>query len=240
MAGGIGDVLAPAPTDEAPEENRLWVRVPPGFLALPIGPGAERTLVDAGEYLRELLPERQRELLPSVIGTMTALLDLLARDGALYAGVGAHTAEDGEWVTSTLVVSAHALNQKRNPRLALRDYVEVMAADGDHGQVEMVGLPDGRSALSVERVAQLPARQLPDEPPQPGVMVGVYQLQLIVPSSDGSRMAVLEFCTPYVAQGPDFRAMMIWFAVTVAFEPPTGSEEGGSTSRAITDVLGGS
>lgn len=238
MSSGFNDILNP-PAQEAEEaKNPLWLRIPPGFARLPIE-GAATTLAQIGVYLRDLLPERQRALLPTVIGTMTGLLDLLAANGALYVGVGAHSTDDGTWITSTLVVSAHQLGDKKNPRIALRDYVTVMSEAGDEGSVEMVELPDGRSALAVENVARLPVRRLPDEPAASGETTGVYQLRLIIPSSDGRRMAVLEFSTPFVTYGPEFRAMMIWFATTVSFEAPARSEEGSATSRSIASALGG-
>jgi hypothetical protein len=239
MGIGFNDILNPPAADAKEAEAGLWVKIPPGFLRLPLT-NAATVLPQIATYINDLLPERQREVLPTVIGTLVGLLDLLAADGARYVGIGAHTADDGTWITSTLVVSDHKLGkEKQNPRIALRDYVLVMDQAEDQGNVEPLELPDGRSALSIEKVSQLPVRRLPGEQAGPGEMTGVYQLQLLVPSTDGRRLAALEFSTPYVAYGPEFRAMMIWFATTVAFEAPEDSEQGSAVSRSITSVLGG-
>jgi hypothetical protein len=215
----------------------FWIELPPGYIPLPLD-DVETTLATAEANLRELAPEDQRELLAAVIGTFTLLLEDLQERDAAYCGLGWHTAEDGEIVPSSLVVSLQRFPQRRNPRLVIKDLVEIRAEANEHGQVDVVDLDPG-PALFFESVLTLPSPQLPGQPPNAEPDADVYQLQALVPSPDGTKLAAIDFSTPDIPHGTRFRAMMVLMANSVSFTPPPGSEDAGGAARSISRILGG-
>ena len=236
----LAGILEPAAQPEDGRAN-FWIELPQGYFPLPLT-DVESTLAAAEANLRELAPEDKRELLSAVVGTFTLLLADLEARGAAYCGLGWHTAEDGEIVPSSLVVSLQRLPERRNPRLVLGDLVTAKAEDGEHGQVDLVDLDSG-PALFFESVLTLPRPRIPGEQQLAGVGSAqdaeVYQLQAVVPSGDGTRLVAIDFSTPDVAHGTQFRAMMVLMANSVSFSPPPGSEEAGSAAQSISQILGG-
>lgn len=234
-AGGAGGGDADGGDGSEPD---LWIGVPPGFLALPLEDPASR-VAEAGQVLAQFVPEESRALFEATLGSLELLLTELAARRTVYCGIGFHTAEDGEQIGSSLVASLHTFPEKRNPRLVIRDMVTAQDESGEPGHVELIDLDNG-PAMFVEAVRELPTPQLPGGPPIPdGATSKVYQLRALVPSSDGTKLAALEFSTPRVEHGIQFRTMMALMAGTVAFEPPVGSGGEGTVSKRISDILGG-
>jgi hypothetical protein len=230
------DILRPA---AEPEDGRLnfWIELPPGYFPLPLT-DVESSLAAAQANLRELAPEDKQELLAAVVGTFTLLLEDLEQRNAAYCGLGWHTAEDGEVVPSSLVISLQRFPERRNPRLVVKDLIEIRAQAGEHGQVDAVDLESG-PALFFESVLTLPRPQIPGGPPNADPDAEVYQLQALVPSADGTRLVAIDFSTPDIPHGPYFRAMMVLMADSVSFSPPPGSEDAGSAAQSISQILGG-
>lgn len=219
-------------------EADLWIGVPPGFLALPVENPAAR-IAEAGEVLAQFVPEESRALFEATLGSLELLLTELSVRRAVYCGLGFHTAQDGEQISSSLVASLHSFPEKRSPRLVIGDMVTAQEESGEPGHVELLDLDNG-PAMFVEAVRELPTPQLPGGPEIPdGAMSKVYQLRALVPSGDGTKLAALEFSTPRVEHGIQFRTMMALMAATVAFEPPAGSGGEGTVSKRISDILGG-
>jgi hypothetical protein len=264
----IADVLHPSA--DADGQLEFWIELPAGYFPLPMD-DIDTALATAEANLRELAPEEQRPLLSAVIDTFTVLLEELQERNTAYCGIGWHTAEDGAIVPSSLVVSLQQLPERRNPRLVLRDMVEIRAEAGEHGQVDLVDLEHG-PALFFESVLALPRPRIPGigtatgtgtetaAPTATATATGtgttsatdpnqdqdatqptadVYQLQALVPSADGTKLAAIDFSTPDIPHGPRFRAMMVLMANSVSFTPPPGSEEAGETARSIGQILGG-
>ena len=235
------------------DDDRLdfWIELPKGYFPLPVE-NIDEALATAEANLRELAPEDRWPLLSAVIGTFTVLLDELQARNTAYCGLGWHTAEDGAIVPSSLVVSLQAFPQRRNPRLVLKDLVEIRAEAGEHGQVDLVDLEAG-PALFFESVLSLPRPRVPGgeaesegESEAAGEQnADVYQLQALVPSADGTKLAAIDFSTPDIPHGPRFRAMMVLMANSVSFTAPPGSEDAvssegaGSTASSISQILGG-
>ena len=245
----FADILRPsaagAPAGAAEGgEGRLdfWIELPKGYFPLPMD-DIETTLATAEANLSELAPEDRRPLLSAVIGTFTVLLEQLQERNTAYCGLGWHTAEDGAVVPSSLVVSLQTFPERRNPRLVLKDLVEIRAEAGEHGQVDLVDLASG-PALFFESVLSLPRPRIPDGTPAnaaepdtvPAQNADVYQLQALVPSADGTKLAAIDFSTPDIPHGPRFRAMMVLMANSVSFTAPPGSEDAESSQGA--GVLG--
>lgn len=263
----FADILRPATAggEEDGADGRLdfWIELPTGYFPLPLD-DIDETLATAEANLRELAPEDRRPMLSAVVGTFTVLLDELQARNTAYCGLGWHTAEDGAIVPSSLVVSLQTFPERRNPRLVLKDLVEIRADAGEHGQVDLVDLESG-PALFFESVLSLPRPRVPgpDAAEEPEQNADVYQLQALVPSADGTKLAAIDFSTPDVPHGPRFRAMMVLMANSVSFTAPPGSEDAegaqaaagfssaaglrttldshgaGSTASSISQILGG-
>lgn len=234
----VADILGSAPAQaQDPDELDVWVELPPGYIPLPLH-DVDATLAAAEENLRELAPEDQQPLLSAVVGTFTLLLDQLQERNAAYCGLGWHTTEDGTVVPSSLVVSIQPVRERRNPRLVLKDLIELRAEAGEHGQIDVVDLEDG-PALFFESVVTLPRPQIPGQPPNQNPDAEVYQLRALVPSGDGTKLASLDFSTPDIPHGPRFRAMMVLMANSVSFTAPPGPDGDGTTAQSINQILGG-
>ncbi|HVW41303.1 MAG TPA: hypothetical protein VHC18_08130 [Amycolatopsis sp.] len=225
----VADIL----TDDG--DIPLWIDIPPGYFALPIeriGTGLD----EAESILTDVTEAGQQPLIHAVTGVLSVLLTDLAARGALYCGIGRHTSPtDGSIVTSSLVVSLLEFPGTRNPRLVLGDLVQAKADASERGQADLVDL-DGRPVLFFERTRQLPTPQLPGQPEvTEDATSAVFQLEAFVPSADGSKLANIEFSTPFEEHGPQFRVMMAQLALSVSFEPPP---EPSDFTEKIGQVLG--
>jgi hypothetical protein len=234
---GVTDILsATGATEPADDALNFWIEMPQGYFPLPLT-DTDDVLATAEANLRELAPPEQQELLSAVIGTFSVLLDQLEQRNSVYCGLGWHAAEDGTIVSSSLVLSLQELGEKRNPRLVLGDLVGIKAEAGEHGQADLVDLASG-PALFFESIVTLQRPQMPGET-GPAGDAEVYQLEALVPSEDGTKLVAIEFSTPYVSHGPQFRTMMVLMANSVSFTAPQGSEDAGSTAQSINQILGG-
>lgn len=248
---GFADILRDAAEGSAADsaaadgEDRLdfWIELPRGYFPLPMD-DIDTTLATAEANLRELAPEEQRPLLSAVVDTFAVLLEQLQERNTAYCGLGWHTAEDGTIVPSSLVISLQQFPERRNPRLVLKDLVEIRAEAGEHGQVDVVDLKPG-PAMFFESVLTLPRPRVPGQGTEPaesnaaGPNADVYQLQALVPSPDGTKLAAIDFTTPDIPHGPRFRAMMVLMADSVSFTAPPGTEDAGGTAQSISKILGG-
>jgi hypothetical protein len=243
----FADILHPtsgAGSDDEDGPLNFWIELPSGYFPLPMD-NIETTLATAEANLTELAPEESRPLLSAVIGTFTVLLEQLQERNTAYCGLGWHTAEDGAVVPSSLVISLQTFPERRNPRLVLKDLVEIRAEAGDHGQIDLVDLDPG-PALFFESVLSLPRPRIPTGPATDATPADatapqnadVYQLQALIPSADGTKLAAIDFSTPDIPHGPRFRAMMVLMANSVSFTAPPGSEDAES-SQGIAGSLGG-
>jgi hypothetical protein len=215
----------------------VWAELPPGYLPLPLGGDIGERLAAAQETLLEIAPE-QGESVAAVVDTFTVLLEQLQERNTAYCGIGWHTAEDGAVVSSTLVVSVEPFPTEINPRVLLKDLLELKAEHGEHGQADLVDLVPG-PVLFFESLRSLPQPKLPGLPDPGGARAQVYQLQAIVPNAKGSAFAVAEFSTPMIAYGPRYRAMMVLLANSLSFAPPPGTADAGTTAQSISKILGG-
>ena len=258
----FAEILRPSATaggGEPEDDGRLdfWIELPKGYFPLPVR-NIDEALAAAEANLAELAPDDRRPLLSAVIGTFAVLLDELQERNTAYCGLGWHSAEDGAIVPSNLVISIQALPERRNPRLVLKDMVEIRAEANEHGQVDLVDLEPG-PALFFESVLTLPRPRVPGEgqPPEGAQNAEVYQLQALVPSADGTKLAAIDFSTPDIPHGPRFRAMIVLMANSVSFTAPPGSADAGgsegvagslatavspgagNTASSISQILGG-
>jgi hypothetical protein len=188
-------------TDE-PAAPGVWVALPDGYAPLPLEDVPAVIATTAGL----IGPD-------PVLGTLEVLLTTLAARNAAYCGVGRHlSALGGGLVTSSLVIALMAVPGARNPRLVLKELLRGKRDAGEAGQVDLVDLANG-PVLFFERVLLLPG--LTD-----GELDQVWQLEAFVPSPDGDQLATIELSTPFVDDGPQFRAMVVGMAASVGFRPP--------------------
>ena len=233
---GIADLLNSLEPKQDEDGPNVWVTLPPGYLPLPVENPVER-LGEAEPVLAELCPPDRQELLYATLNTFAVLLTELERRNTVYCGLGWHTAPDGAMVSSTLVVSLQQTGEERNPRLVLGDLVKAAADADDQAQADLVDMPAG-PALFFESVRSLPRPELPGQQGDPG-RADVYQLEVVVPDEKGDLLAVLEFSTPQVEYGTQYREMMVLLASTVSFTPPPGSADENASSQQIHNLLGG-
>lgn len=236
----IADILDGGGDEEEPEDERLslWLEPPPGYLRLPVE-NAAVAIQDGLDRAADLVPPEQRAFTDAVAGTLATMLTALEERGGAYCGLGWHTDEDGTVVGSTLVVSIQAFPKRSNPRVLLKDLLVAAAEADEKGQADLVDLGD-RPVLFLERVSTLPRPHIPGEPPPEPRDAGVYQLRAMVPSDDGTKVAVIEFSTPEVASGPLFRAMVVMLAHTVSFTRPAPERQSTKvTGPSIADALQG-
>lgn len=216
-------------------DTPLWLALPPGYVALPLD-DVDGNLERAESVLSDVAYEDQRPQIHAVLGVLSVFLSDLAVSGALYCGVGRHIApHDNAVVTSSLVISYQEYEGSRNPRVLLSDLLQAKADADERGQADLVDVLE-RPMLFFERIRQLPTPQLPGQPPVPeGATTAIHQLEAFVPSEDGSKLAKIDFSTPFTAYGADFRAMVVDVAASVSFEPPAVSAE---SSNRISQLLG--
>jgi hypothetical protein len=230
----VAELISP---HQADDDNVLWARIPTGYVALPLD-DTEACMSAARDFLHEMAPEDQKPLITAVTGAFTEFLGDLRDRNTAYCGLGFHVAPDGTEVTSSLVVSLQRFRERRNPRLVLGDLARAKAEDGEVGQADLVDLDNG-PAFFFERLNEFPAPTFPGHETESEARVEVFQLQALVPSADGTKLAALEFSTPFVSYGSEFRTMMVLMATTVSFEPPLHVGAGGEADKSIADMIRG-
>lgn len=225
------------------EPTAIWVEIPTGYVSLPTDQIREN-MAAATDVLGEQASAAQRPTVEAMIRLLTACLESLAARNGLYCGIGRHlSVVDGSAITSSLVVSLQEFPEEVNPRVLLKDLTLTKAEAGERGQVDLVDV-EGRPMLFFERDRLLPAPRLPGQPEAPeGAMTKVFQLEALVPSDDGSKLVAIEFSTPFVAHGPEFRAMVVMMASSVSFDPPpAAADDAGPRAvrySSVADALGG-
>lgn len=234
--------ISAALSGSAEESTPIWVQIPDGYIPLPLTDIQEH-MSEALEIVEERAPEDTRRAVAPLVGDLGYLLQELAARHGLYCGVGHHvSADDGSEITSSLVVALQEFPEETNPRVLLKDLVMTKSEAGERGQADLVDI-QGRPMLFFERNRRLPTPQIPGQPEVPeGATSEIYQLEALIPSADGSGLVSIEFSTPFVTHGPEFRVMVVIMAATVSFDPPPASEsnEGGDAQyMSITDALKG-
>lgn len=173
----------------------------------------------AESIIRDLPSASAKSMGETVLSSVGSLLTgLVARD-VRYCGIGRHLSIGGTMVTSTLAVCVTD-GEKGNPRVVLAHLIESRSAAGEESD-SWLGDVDDRPMLVTERVAELPV------PPIEGVSTAdgraeVYQLEALVPSDEGEAIVAIQLSTSFVAEGPQFRRMVIDAARSVVFRPDTG------------------
>lgn len=211
----------------------LWVELPPGYVALPLD-DVDGNLERAESVLIDVADDEQKPQIRAVLGVLSVFLTDLAVSGSLFCGVGRHISpSDNSVVTSSLVISYQEYEGARNPRLLLKDLLQAKADADERGQADLVDVLE-RPMLFFERVRRLPNPQFPGQPPvSEGATAPVHQLEAFVPSADGSKLAKIDFSTPFIEHGAEFRAMVVDLAASVSFEPPVVSTDSGSRIRQL-------
>ncbi|MBF6349134.1 hypothetical protein IU448_08880 [Nocardia flavorosea] len=172
----------------------------------------------AESIIRDLPAPQAKTMGAVVLPAAGALLTGLAVRDTRYCGIGRHLSTGGATVTSVLAVCVTD-GEKGNPRLTLAHLIESRSAAGEKGD-SWLGSVDGRPMLVTERVAELPDPAIAGAPPSDG-RAEVYQLEALVPSDKGEALAAVQLSTSFVAEGPQFRRMVIDAARSVSFRPGT-------------------
>lgn len=240
MTSGIVTVMSGQDDDD---RTAIWVQIPDGYVPLPLDDIATH-MAQAQGIVEERAPEATRPSVVPLVGALTVFLDDLANRNAVYCGVGHHaSAIDGSKITSSLVIALQEFPEEVNPRILLKDLVLTKAAAGERGQVDMVDVV-GRPMVFVESELGLPTPSFPGQPPVPeGATSKVFQMEALVPADDGAKLVSIEFSTPFVEHGPEFRRMLVEMAASVSFTAPAApSADGdgdGALHPSIADTLRG-
>ncbi|MEU4433506.1 hypothetical protein ACH474_00565 [Nocardia rhamnosiphila] len=217
------DKLRPAPP--------IGIEIPPGYNEIPLG-DLDTLMRSARPVITESVPDRMRDDVPNVLGTLHFLLATLAANNALYSGIGLHRTADeapDRIVVSWLTVSSFDYGEERNPRLVLSELINTKAEQKSRGKLTIVEGPavpilyfEWTEKHAAPAVASYPVTT--DTPE-------VFQIEATVPSTDGTSIAVVELSTadPYV--GPQYRGMVLDMAASITFpQPPPDT---GSSSLAL-------
>lgn len=215
------DKLRPAPT--------IGIDIPPGYNEIPLG-DLDALMRTAQPMIAESVPEHMRGDVPNVIGALHFMLAGLAANNTLYSGIGLHRSADSERVAvSWLTVSSFVYGEEQNPRLVLSDLIAAKAERSARGNLALVEAPTG-PILYFEWTENHAAPAIASYPAT-GDSPAVFQIEVTVPSEDGTSIAVIEFSTADPATGPQYRGMVLDMAASVTFpQPPPDS---GSSSLAL-------
>lgn len=215
-------------------QDHLWLNIPPGYSPMPLEDIPDR-LGTAESILGDTVSDDKSAQTQALIDALKVLLGDLASNGTLYCGIGRHVSpEDDAIVSSTLVVSYQKYEGTRNPRLLLSDIINAKSESGEQGEADLVDVLE-RPMLFFERIRKMPAPQFPGSPDiDEGATSPVFQIESHIPSEYGDELAVIEFSTPFISHGTQFRTMVVEMAASVSFEPP---EQSGPNSR-IQQLLG--
>ncbi|MFI6313574.1 hypothetical protein ACIBEK_26025 [Nocardia fusca] len=218
------------PNDKLRPGPPVGIDIPPGYNEIPLG-NLETLMQNARPAITESVPDRMRDDVPNVLGTLHFLLATLAANNALYSGIGLHrTTEASERVAvSWLTVSSFDYGEERNPRLVLSELINAKAEKKSRGELAIVEGPSV-PILYFEWTEKHPAPTIAgypatNDPPQ------VFQIEAIIPSADGTSIAVLELSTADREIGPQYRGMVLDMAGSVTFPQPPADT--GSTSLAL-------
>lgn len=218
----INDVLRSA----APVvEDAVWFAAPEGYVPLPTD-HISQAMTNSMMFLRDIIvEEEQQDALVALCAALRVFLEDLAASNVVYCGVGRHLAAEAKKpITSSLTVACQRFDdEERNPKILLKNLLEEKAESGQRGQAEIVEIDD-LPVLFFETTRELPNPWFPGQPEvSEGALNSVFQLQAVVPSENGTRMATIDLSTPFADHGPEYRAMIVMMAMTVSFDPPIGS-----------------
>jgi hypothetical protein len=227
----MGDIFDRLGGASQPEPDlSVWGDIPEGYTALPLK-DITGSLERAAALVTELAPEELRPLVEPTSAALTALLLDLADRNAAYCGLGRHLSPgDGEVLTSTLVVAVQSTGAEGDPRQLLGEMASRLDVDPKDGETEL-SLVDllGTPVLFHETVRELPTPLEGNE----NATTPVFTIETLVASADGSKLAAVEFATPFIAHGPEFRMMMVEFAASLSFDPPPPEPEANSIRAAL-------
>ncbi|WP_405167113.1 hypothetical protein OG203_19660 [Nocardia sp. NBC_01499] len=197
----------------------IAIDIPGGYVALPLE-DIDGSISRAGSILAQIGPGAVRSAAPAVLQALKVLLTRITQLNAVYCGLGRHSSADGQLISSNLIVSVNEYGEQRNPRLTLADVLTARSSGGEtFTNVELIDIA-GRSILMLDRVRTFPAPDLPDRT-SVDLDEKVYQLEAIVPSSDGATITVIEFSTSFVEYGEEFVPMIAAMAASVDFATPS-------------------
>ncbi|MFI2283956.1 hypothetical protein [Nocardia beijingensis] len=195
--------------------HAISIEIPPGYHELPLTDIA--TAVRAAEpVLLRSTTGSLRDSVPATLGTLEFLLGALAIRSAVYCGIGMHRSDAGQPVTSWLTISCIDAGEPRNPRLVILDLVQAKLREEVPWRAEPVDI-EGRPVLFTEGVRRYPAPNLPAAP-DVGDDASAFQLEALIPSSDGKTVAVIEVATASLEAGPEFAPMLFMMAASLEFE----------------------
>ncbi|WP_063058870.1 hypothetical protein [Nocardia sienata] len=214
------DKLRPAPA--------IGIEIPSGYNEIPLG-DLETLIQTAAPVITASVPDRMRDDVPNVLGTLHFLLATLTANNALYSGIGLHRTGEGESeraAVSWLTVSSFDYGEERNPRLVLSELINAKAEKNSRGKLAIVEGPaapilyfEWTEKHPAPTVASYPATADPPE---------VFQIEATVPSGDGTSIAVLELSTADPETGPQYRRMILDMAASVTFPQPSPDIESSS------------
>ncbi|WP_378737438.1 hypothetical protein [Nocardia brasiliensis] len=199
-------------TAGVPASLSLAIDIPDGYVGLPLD-DIDRAIARTESIFAQIGPGTVSSAAPTVLQALRVLLTRIARLNAAYCGLGRHSASDGRLISSNLIVSLNEYGGRGNPRLTLAEVLTGRCGGGEtFNNVELIEVA-GKPVLMLDRVRTLPTPELPGRTPE--LDQQVYQLEAVVPASDGSAIAVIEFSTPFVEYGEDFLPMIIAMAASV-------------------------
>lgn len=198
-------------TAGAPASLSLAIDIPDGYIGLPLD-DIDRAIARTEATFAQVGPGPVSSAAPGVLQALRVLLARITRLNAAYCGLGRHSASDGQLISSNLIVSLNEYGERRNPRLTLAEVLTGRCGGETFKNIELVEV-SGRPVLMLDRVRTLPTPDLPGRTPD--LDQQIYQLEAVVPSSDGSAIAVIEFSTTFVEYGEEFLPMIIAMASSV-------------------------
>jgi|GEM_PF-4649654 len=205
-------------TPQPPAEYSIAVDIPSGYYPLPLE-NIDSILEGATGPITESAPSEIASSVPDVIGVLGFFLEALAARQAVYCGIGRHASETGQQVTSWLTISLLNCGEPQNPRLIAQELVINKLHEEPTAIVEAVDV-DGRPMVFSELTRSFPAPDLPAFESRPAD-VAVFQLEALVPSDDGTTVAVIEFSTVSVESGPLYSEMLFTLAASIQFNKLT-------------------
>ncbi|MFI6045189.1 hypothetical protein ACIA8C_26400 [Nocardia sp. NPDC051321] len=195
----------------------LAVDIPNGYVGLPLD-DIDRSIARTEAAFSHIGPGAVSSAAPAVLQALKVLLTRISQVNAVYCGLGRHASANGTLISSNLIVSLHEYSERKNPRLTLADILQARSNGTEtFKNIELIEI-SGRQILMFDRMRTLPAPDLPDH--SSAVLdEKVYQLEAIVPSSDGATIAAIEFSTSFVEYGEEFVPMIAAMAASVDFAP---------------------
>ncbi|MFC9964779.1 hypothetical protein [Nocardia ignorata] len=197
-----------------PPRYAVAVEIPPGYHELPLA-GVATAISAADPLLSQQTTGTLRESVPKTLGTLEFMLEALAKRNAVYCGIGTHRSADGHPVVSWLTISCLDAGAPRNPRLTLADIAQHKTRDEIGWRVEGVDVGE-RPLLFSEGIGHYPSPDLPALRKSDDA-AHTYQMEAVIPSPDGTTVAVVEVATAEVDRGPEFGPMLFGMAASLEF-----------------------